>query len=78
MGFSIAGSAVQLPVVGGGSQLMTIAALSRVFSIPEELAVSCGVLLWLVTFVASTPIGLVLARYEHVSLTKIPEVAEPV
>jgi len=77
MGFSIAGSAAQLPVVGGGSQLMTIIALANVFSVPQELSISCGVLLWLVTFVASTPIGLILARYEHVSLTKLSEEAEP-
>jgi uncharacterized protein (TIRG00374 family) len=77
MGFSIAGSAVQLPVVGGGSQLMTIAALSHVFNVPDELSVSCGVLLWLVTFVAATPTGLILARHEHVSLTKLSEEAEP-
>jgi hypothetical protein len=77
MGFSIAGSAVQLPVVGGGSQLMTIAAFSEVFSVPQELAVSCGVLLWLVTFVSSSPIGLLLARREHVNLVKLSEEAEP-
>jgi uncharacterized protein (TIRG00374 family) len=77
MGFSIAGSAVQLPVVGGGSQLMTIAALSEVFSVPQELSVSCGVLLWLVTFVSSSPIGLLIARREHVNLVKLTEEAEP-
>jgi uncharacterized protein (TIRG00374 family) len=77
MGFSIAGSAVQLPVVGGGSQLMTIAAFSEVFSVPQELSVSCGVLLWLVTFVSSSPIGLLIARREHVNLVKLSEEAEP-
>jgi uncharacterized protein (TIRG00374 family) len=70
MGFSIVGSAVQLPVVGGGAQLATIAALLHVFSIPHELAVSAGIMLWLVTFLAVTPVGLVLAHREHVSLTK--------
>ena len=71
MGFSIVGSTVQLPVVGGGAQLATIAALLHVFSIPHELAVSAGIMLWLVTFLAVTPIGLVLAHREHVSLTKV-------
>jgi hypothetical protein len=71
MGFSIVGSAVQLPVVGGGAQLATIAALLHVFAIPHELAVSAGIMLWLVTFVAVVPLGLVLAHREHVSLTKI-------
>ena len=71
MGFSIVGSTVQLPVVGGGAQLATIAALLHVFSIPHELAVSAGIMLWLVTFLAVTPVGLVLAHREHVSLTRI-------
>jgi uncharacterized protein (TIRG00374 family) len=71
MGFSIVGSAVQLPVVGGGAQLATIAALLHVFAIPHELAVSAGIMLWLVTFIAVTPVGLALAHHEHVSLSKI-------
>jgi hypothetical protein len=36
-----------------------------------ELAVSCGMLLWLVTFMSVIPLGLLLARYEHVSLRKL-------
>jgi hypothetical protein len=67
------GSMVQLPGVGGGSQLATIAALDHVFDIPKELAVSCGIMLWLVTFVAVVPIGLVLAHRERLSLRKLSE-----
>jgi len=77
LGFSIAGSAIQLPVVGGGAQLATITALIYVFEVPNELAVSCGILLWLVTFVAVTPIGLSLARNAHLSLTRLSEEATP-
>ncbi len=76
MGFSIAGSTVQLPAVGGGSQLATVAALHYIFAVPSELAVSCGILLWLVTFVSVTPAGLVLAHREHVSLRKLSEESE--
>lgn len=76
MGFSIAGSTLQLPAVGGGSQLATVAALHYIFAVPSELAVSCGILLWLVTFVSVTPAGLVLAHREHVSLRKLSEESE--
>jgi hypothetical protein len=65
------GSMVQLPGVGGGSQLATITALDHVFDIPKELAVSCGILLWLVTFVAVVPAGLLLAHHERLSLRKL-------
>ncbi len=73
MGASVAGGVIQLPVIGGGSQLATIAVLSQTFgySNTPELAVSCGMLLWLVTFMSVIPGGLILARYEHVSLRKL-------
>ncbi|MGZ4817371.1 MAG: hypothetical protein ACXVZJ_02025 [Terriglobales bacterium] len=32
---------------------------------------SCGILLWLVTFMAVIPVGLLLAHREHLSLRKI-------
>lgn len=71
MGSSMIGSMVQLPGVGGGSQLATIAALDHVFDIPKELAVSCGIMLWLVGFVAVVPAGLLLAHRERLSLRKL-------
>jgi glycosyltransferase 2 family protein len=72
MGSSMIGSMVQLPGVGGGSQLATISAMDHVFHIaPKELAVSCGIMLWLVTFVAVVPLGLLLAHRERLSLRKL-------
>jgi len=72
MGSSMIGSMVQLPGVGGGSQLATISAMDHVFDIvPKELAVSCGIMLWLVSFVAVIPAGLLLAHHERLSLRKL-------
>jgi len=68
---SMLGSMVQLPAVGGGSQMATIATLSSVFDVPPELAASCGILLWLVTFAAVVPSGLLLAHRERLSLRKL-------
>jgi hypothetical protein len=73
MGASMVGSFVQLPGVGGGSQVATIATLERVFNVPKELAASCGIMLWLVTFVAVVPVGLFLAHRERISLRKLSE-----
>jgi glycosyltransferase 2 family protein len=70
MGFSLVGSLVQLPG-GGAAQLMVIAALSNVFAVPVELAVVCGILLWLATYMAPLPVGLMLLRKEHFSLSSI-------
>lgn len=71
MGFSMVGSIVQLPAVGGGSQLAVISALQVVYGIPPELALSCGILLWLVTFTSCVPLGLVFAHRGHLSLRKL-------
>jgi glycosyltransferase 2 family protein len=71
MGASMAGSMLQLPAVGGGSQMATIATLSAVFDVPPEMAASCGILLWLVTFASVVPTGLVLAHRERLSLRKL-------
>ena len=73
MAFSMVGSIAQLPAVGGGSQLAVISALQLIYGIPPELAVSCGILLWLVTFMSVIPVGLVFSRREHLSLKKLSE-----
>jgi uncharacterized protein (TIRG00374 family) len=71
MGFSMVGSVVQLPAVGGGSQLAVISALQVIYGIPPELALSCGILLWLVTFMSCIPVGLAFAHRGHLSLRKL-------
>jgi len=71
MGFSMIGSLVQLPAVGGGSQFAVISALQVIYGIPPELAVSCGILLWLVTFMSCIPVGLAYARSGHFSLRQL-------
>jgi hypothetical protein len=73
MGSSMVGSVIQLPGVGGGSQLATIAALEHIFDVPKEMAASCGIMLWLVTFVAVIPAGLLLAHRERLSLRKLSQ-----
>jgi uncharacterized protein (TIRG00374 family) len=68
---SMVGSILQLPAVGGGSQVATITILSHVFDVPPEMAASCGILLWLVTFAAVIPLGLLLAHRERLSFRKL-------
>jgi glycosyltransferase 2 family protein len=68
---SVAGGLLQLPVVGGGSQLATITILQKIFGFSPEVSTSCGIMLWLVTFMSVVPAGLVLAHFERVSLMKV-------
>ncbi len=76
MGASVVGGVLQLPMVGGGAQLATIAVLNNVFDTGPELAVSAGILFWLVTFMSIAPVGLILAHFEHLSLRKITAESE--
>lgn len=73
MASSMLGSLIQLPGIGGGSQLavITMLASSQWFDVPRELAVSSGILLWLVCFMAVVPVGIALARREHLLLRKV-------
>ncbi|MGH9512260.1 MAG: lysylphosphatidylglycerol synthase transmembrane domain-containing protein [Terriglobales bacterium] len=73
MATSMVGSMIQLPGVGGGSQLATIGTLQYVFLASHELAASCGILLWLVTFVSIVPPGLILAHRERLSLRRLSD-----
>jgi glycosyltransferase 2 family protein len=73
MASSMVGSLVQLPGVGGGSQFATIETLNRIFGVPPELSTSCGIMLWLVTFIAIVPVGLLLAHRERLSLRKLSQ-----
>jgi len=73
MASSMVGSLVQLPGVGGGSQFATIETLNRIFGVPPELATSCGIMLWLVTFIAIVPVGLFLAHRERLSFRKLSQ-----
>ena len=73
MGSSMVGSLVQLPGVGGGSQLATMSTLEHLFGASPELAASCGILLWMVTFMAVIPLGLILAHRERLSIRRLSE-----
>ena len=76
MGASMLGAVLQLPALGGGSQLAVIAVLEGIFGVRPELAVSCAILLWLVTFWSVAPVGLVMAHYERLSLRRLKSEGE--
>lgn len=58
------GGVVQIPGVGGGTQLVAILVLTELYGARVELATSFALLLWIITFVAIVPIGLGLALAE--------------
>jgi len=76
MGFSVVGSIVQLPGVGGGAQVGTISALTLLFNIPSELAISAGIIVWLVTTMSVIPVGLLYAKFEGISIRQVANRSE--
>ena len=67
----VVGSIVQLPFIGGGSQMATAAAMKMLFGVAIEPAVACSIMQWLVSIGGVVPAGLIWARFEHVSLKRI-------
>jgi uncharacterized protein (TIRG00374 family) len=76
MAASLAGSVLQLPVVGGGSQLAIIDVLHKILGVSPEGATACGLTLFVITFLTVIPAGLVFARVEHVSLRNVARESE--
>lgn len=69
MASSIAGSVVQLPVVGWFSQIGVLAAaMSGLFGVRIETATACGAMILAVCSLSVIPAGLIYARLERVSL----------
>jgi hypothetical protein len=61
-----------LPILGWFTQIgLVAAALSGLIGASAEAATACAASLLLVTFLAIIPVGLIWARFEHVSLRKV-------
>ncbi|HLJ76372.1 MAG TPA: lysylphosphatidylglycerol synthase transmembrane domain-containing protein [Acidobacteriaceae bacterium] len=70
-------SAIQLPVLGWFTQIGLVEeAIRNFFGVAPEAAMGCAAALLLVTFLCIMPVGLVWARFEHVSLKKVAEESE--
>jgi uncharacterized protein (TIRG00374 family) len=76
MAFTLVGSAVQLPGVGGGSQLASFLAYTTIFGVEKEPAAAASIVMWLITFAACSLAGVPLLIHEGFSLGKLREMAE--
>ena len=76
MAFSLVGSIVQLPGIGGGSQLASILVFTKVFGIEPELATALAIVIWVITFAAVAVVGLPILLHQGLSLAKLKEMAE--
>ncbi len=76
MAFSLVGSVVQLPAVGGGAQLASVLVYTKIFGVETEPATAAAIVLWLIGFAACTLAGVPLLIHEGLSLGKLRAMAE--
>ncbi|HXY23251.1 MAG TPA: lysylphosphatidylglycerol synthase transmembrane domain-containing protein [Candidatus Acidoferrum sp.] len=76
MSFTLVGSAVQLPGVGGGSQVASFLAYTTIFGVENEPAAAAAIVLWLITFAVCSFAGVPLLIHEGMSLGELREMAE--
>ncbi|HKV06440.1 MAG TPA: lysylphosphatidylglycerol synthase transmembrane domain-containing protein [Candidatus Acidoferrales bacterium] len=75
LAFAMVGSAVQLPGVGGGSQLATFLVFTLVFGVEKEPAAIASIVLWLITFAGCCLAGLPLLLREGWSMGELRRMA---
>jgi glycosyltransferase 2 family protein len=76
MAFSLVGSVVQLPAVGGGAQLASVLVYTKIFGVETEPATAAAVVLWLIGFAACSFAGVPFLIQEGLSLGKLRQLAE--
>jgi glycosyltransferase 2 family protein len=76
LAFTMVGSAVQLPGVGGGSQLACFLAYTTIFGVEKEPAAAAAILIWLITFAGCSLAGVPLLIHEGMSLGELRRMAE--
>lgn len=76
LAFTLVGSAVQLPGVGGGSQVASFLAYTAIFGVETEPAAAAAIVLWLISFAGCGIVGIPLLVHEGLSLGKLREMAE--
>jgi glycosyltransferase 2 family protein len=76
MAFSLVGSVVQLPAVGGGAQLAGVLVYTKIFGVETEAATAAAIVLWLIGFAVCSFAGVPILIQEGLSLGKLRELAK--
>jgi uncharacterized protein (TIRG00374 family) len=66
LGFLAFGAVVQIPGVGGGTQVVSVLVLTELFRVSLETATSVALVLWFISFVVVVPIGVGFALHEGI------------
>ncbi len=75
LAFTMVGSALQLPGVGGGAQVATFLVFTVIFGVEKEPAAAAAISTWLITFASSILVGVPLLLREGWSMGELRRVA---
>ncbi|HXT87048.1 MAG TPA: lysylphosphatidylglycerol synthase transmembrane domain-containing protein, partial [Verrucomicrobiae bacterium] len=76
LAFTMVGSVVQLPAVGGGMQLSTFLVLSVIFGMASEPAAAIAITIWIISFAAVSVVGVPLLVHEGWSMGALRKLAQ--
>jgi len=76
LGFVAFGGIVQIPGVGGGTQVVSILVLTELFGVRLELATALALFIWALTFVAIVPLGLFVGLKEGLDWHSLRRIGE--
>lgn len=76
MAFSLVGSVVQLPAVGGGAQLASYLVYTKIFNVQPEPATAAAIVIWLIGFAIVSLAGVPLLIHEGMSLGELRTMAK--
>jgi uncharacterized protein (TIRG00374 family) len=76
LAFTLVGSTVQLPAVGGGSQVASILVFTTIFHVETEAATVASLVLWVITFASCSLVGVPLLIGEGFSLGQLRELSQ--
>jgi glycosyltransferase 2 family protein len=71
IGFVSIAASIQIPGIGGGVQVMAVLVLTELFHVRLETATAFAFLIWIITFVAVIPAGLIIAIREGLGWGKL-------
>jgi glycosyltransferase 2 family protein len=76
LAFTLVGSTVQLPAVGGGSQVASILVFTTIFQVETEAATVASLVIWMITFASVSLAGIPLLISEGFSLGQLRELGQ--
>jgi uncharacterized protein (TIRG00374 family) len=75
LAFTLVGSTIQLPGIGGGSQAGAIVAYTAIFGVEREPAVAAAMVLWAITFAGCSILGVPMLIHEGWGLRDLKRMA---